>query len=38
VLKFSKEDKGKTAYFSMAWQNARGMLGPWSEIQSMVVP
>jgi len=37
-LNFSDEDRGKTAYISVAWQNAQGILGPWGDIQSMIVP
>lgn len=38
LLEFDETDRGKTAYFALAWQNARGIRGPWSEIQSAIVP
>ena len=38
ALEFREEDRGKTVYIALAWQNERGNLGAWSEIQSAIVP
>ena len=38
TLRFEESDRGRTAYISGAWQNARGNLGPFSEILSTIVP
>ena len=38
ALEFREEDRGKTVYIALAWQNERGNLGAWSEIQSAIIP
>jgi hypothetical protein len=38
ALEFTEEERGKTVYIAAAWQNERGIIGNWSEIQSAVVP
>jgi hypothetical protein len=38
TLTFREEDRGKTVYIAAAWQNARGSIGPWSDILSAVIP
>jgi len=38
TLRFEEPQRGKTVYISGAWQNARGNLGPFSEILSAIVP
>jgi hypothetical protein len=38
TLTFSAEDSGKRAYIAMRWENTRGEKGPWSPIQSAVIP
>jgi hypothetical protein len=38
ALAFNEEERGKTAYIAAAWQNERGIIGAWSEIQSAVIP
>jgi hypothetical protein len=38
TLIFSAEDSGKRAYIAMRWENTRGEKGPWSPIQSAVIP
>jgi hypothetical protein len=38
ALEFDEEDRGKTVYIALAWQNERGLTGQWSEIQSAVIP
>jgi hypothetical protein len=37
-LQFPEESRGQTVYISAAWQNERGLIGNWSEIQSAVIP
>jgi hypothetical protein len=38
ILKFTEEERGKTMYAALQWQNLKGDRGPWSEIQSTVIP
>jgi hypothetical protein len=38
TLPFTEEDRGKTVYIALRWQNERGNTGPWSDIKSAVVP
>jgi hypothetical protein len=38
TIEFPEEERGKTAYFALAWQNERGILGRWSDIKSTVIP
>ena len=38
TLSFTEAERGKTVYIALAWQNNRGNIGPWSEIQSAVIP
>ena len=38
TLDFSEAERGKTVYVAVAWQNERGILGRWSEIQRTIVP
>jgi hypothetical protein len=38
TLEFRKEDRGKTVYIAAAWQNERGNIGQWSDIQSAIIP
>jgi len=37
-FEFREEDRGKTIYFALRWQNAKGQLGPWSAIQKSIIP
>jgi hypothetical protein len=37
-LEFDIEERGKTLYFAIRWENTRGEKGPWSEIQTAVIP
>jgi hypothetical protein len=37
-LEFSGEERGKTVWFCLRWENTRGEKGPWSEIVSAIVP
>jgi hypothetical protein len=38
VFTFSGKERGKTLYFALRWENTRGEKGPWSEIQSTIIP
>jgi hypothetical protein len=38
TFEFDESDRGKTVYFCLGWENTRGEKGPWSEIQSAIVP
>jgi hypothetical protein len=37
-LTFSGNDRGKTLYFALRWENTRGVKGPWSEIFNTIIP
>ncbi|MDR1887143.1 MAG: hypothetical protein LBQ70_04430 [Prevotellaceae bacterium] len=37
-LVFSGEQRGKTLYFALRWENTRGEKGPWSDIHNAIVP
>jgi hypothetical protein len=38
ILEFTEEERGKTVYIAICWQNEKGERGPWSEIESAIVP
>jgi hypothetical protein len=38
TLEFQGHERGKTVYFCLCWENTRGEKGPWSEIQSAIIP
>jgi hypothetical protein len=38
ILEFQGHERGKTVYFCLRWENTRGEKGPWSEVQSAVIP
>jgi hypothetical protein len=38
VLQFENDQRGRTVYFALRWENTRGEKGPWSEIQSAIIP
>jgi hypothetical protein len=38
TLEFTEEERGKTVYVATCWQNEKGQKGPWSEIESAIVP
>jgi hypothetical protein len=38
ILEFTEEERGKTFYVAICWQNKKGQRGPWSEIESAIVP
>jgi hypothetical protein len=37
-LVFRGEDRGKTVWLCLRWQNTRGGKGPWAEVVSAVIP
>jgi hypothetical protein len=37
-LQFRGEDRGRTVWFCLRWENTKGEKGPWSEIVSAIVP
>lgn len=38
ILDFDENQRGKTVYFCLRWENTRGEKGPWSEIISAIIP
>jgi hypothetical protein len=38
LFNFSMAERGKTAYFAIAWQNEKGEKGPFSPIVSQIIP
>jgi hypothetical protein len=38
TLVFENDQRGKTIYFAIRWENTRGEKGPWSEITSAIIP
>jgi hypothetical protein len=38
VMNFSDEDRGKVVSVAMQWMNRKSQKGPWSEIQTAIVP
>jgi len=38
TLEFPEEERGKTVYVALCWQNERGITGRWSDIKSTVIP
>jgi hypothetical protein len=38
TLSFDENQRGKTVYFCLRWENTRGEKGPWSEIVSAIIP
>jgi hypothetical protein len=37
-ISFENDQRGKTVYFALRWENTRGERGPWSEIMSAIIP
>jgi hypothetical protein len=37
-LVFHGEQRGRTLYFALRWENTRGEKGPWSEIYGTIIP
>jgi hypothetical protein len=38
ILEFTEEERGKTVYVAICWQNEKGQRGTWSEIEDAIVP
>ena len=38
LLEFADDERGKTVYVAICWQNEKGEKGPWSEVESALVP
>ena len=38
TLSFDESERGKTVYFALCWENTRGEKGPYSPIESAIVP
>ena len=38
TIEFEEEDRGKTFWYAVRWENTEGKKGPWSEIQSAIIP
>jgi hypothetical protein len=38
TIDFEEEDRGKTFWYAVRWENTTGLKGPWSEIRSAVIP
>jgi len=38
VLHFTEEERGKTVYVAMRWQNERGKVGPLSDVVHTIIP
>jgi hypothetical protein len=38
TLEFENDQRGKTVYFALRWENTAGKKGPWSEIRSAMIP
>jgi hypothetical protein len=37
-LEFNEEERGKTVWFALRWENTRGEKGPYSAINSAIIP
>jgi hypothetical protein len=37
TLNFEENQRGKTLYFALHWENAKGEAGPWSVIQKAII-
>jgi hypothetical protein len=38
TLEFEKDQRGKTVFYALCWENTRGMTGPWSVMQNAIIP
>jgi hypothetical protein len=38
TIDFREADRGKTLYIALCWQNEKGQRGPWSDIQTAIIP
>jgi hypothetical protein len=37
-LEFEGDQRGKTVYLALRWENTRGLKGPWTTIQKAIIP
>jgi hypothetical protein len=38
IFIFENDFRGRTIYFALRWENTRGEKGPWTTIQSVIIP
>jgi hypothetical protein len=38
ILSFAREQRGNRLFFALRWENTRGIKGPWSDIESTIIP
>ena len=38
TMEFDETDRGKTLYIALCWQNIKGKRGPWSNIETAIIP
>jgi hypothetical protein len=38
TLEFEEDERGKTLYMALRWENTRGDKGPWSRIEEAIIP
>ena len=38
TIEFREEDRSKTFWYTVRWENTRGEKGPWSDISSAIIP
>lgn len=38
ILEFTEEERGKTVYIAICWQNGKGEMGPFSDIEKAIIP
>jgi hypothetical protein len=38
AIEFNETQRGKTVYVALCWENEKGQMGPWSEVQAAIVP
>ena len=38
TMEFEEDERGKTLYIALCWQNERGQRGPWSNLEAAIIP
>jgi hypothetical protein len=38
TLEFEGHDRGKTLWYAARWENTRGLKGPWSPMENVIIP
>ena len=38
TMEFEEDERGKTLYIALCWQNGKGQRGPWSNIEKTIIP